>query len=247
MLASPAIDHRPLIPYGQALELERHLLRAMAQGDGQPRFAVWRTHQALIVPRGMPGRANFETASRNADAAGWPVFERDTGGDLTPQSPGIVNLSLVFRIDDARPSIADAYRRLTRPVKAFLKAQYGIDAVTSAVPGAFCDGAFNIAVAGRKLGGTAQRWRMLNATSGDTINGASELKSAAVLAHVALMCTNSLAPAVGVLNAFYQDLALDRHVEFDRHIVLAECAGDADAGAAGVAATLDRFLQSYPI
>ncbi len=247
MLASPGLDHRSLIPYGQALELERQLLRAMAQGDGQPRFAVWRTHQALIVPRGMPGRAHFETASRNAQAAGWPVYERDTGGDLTPQSPGIVNLSLVFRIDDARPSIADAYRRLTRPVIAFLQAQYGIDAATSGVPGAFCDGAYNIAVAGRKLGGTAQRWRMLNAGNGDTIHGAGELKSAAVLAHVALMCTNSLGPAVGVLNAFYQDLAIDRHVEFDRHIILAECVGARDADAANVALALDRFLQTYPI
>lgn len=247
MLASPTVDQQSLIPYGQALGLERELLRAIAQGDGQPRYTVWRTHQALIVPRGMPGRAHFETASRNAEAAGWPVYERDTGGDLTPQSPGIVNLSLVFRVDDAKPSIADAYRRLTQPVIAFLKAQYGIDAVTATVPGAFCDGAYNIAVGGRKLGGTAQRWRMLNAASGDKINGASELKSAAVLAHVALMCTNSLQPAIGVLNTFYEDLALDRHVELDRHVILAECAGPRDAEPANVAVALEHFLLNYPI
>ena len=247
MLASPAAGHLSLIPYGQALELERELLRAIAQGNGQPRFEVWRTHQALIVPRGMPGRAHFETASRNAQAVGWPVYERDTGGDLTPQSPGIVNLSLVFRVEEAKPSIADAYRRLTQPVIAFLKAAYGIDAVTSAVPGAFCDGAYNIAVGGRKLGGTAQRWRMLNAANGDTINGASELKSAAVLAHVALMCTNSLRPAIGVLNKFYKDLALDRHVDLDRHIILAECAGARDAEPANVAIALRQFLHNYRI
>lgn len=247
MLASPTLDHQSLIPYGQALELERELLRAIALGDGQPRFAVWRTQQALIVPRGMPGRAHFKTASRNAEAAGWPVYERDTGGDLTPQSPGIVNLSLVFRVDDVKPSIADAYRRLTQPVIAFLKAQYGLDAVTAAVPGAFCDGTYNIAVGGRKLGGTAQRWRMLNAVNSDTINGTTELKSAAVLAHVALMCTNSLAPAIGVLNTFYADLALDRHVDLDRHVILAECVSARDAEPADVAIALGKFVRSYPI
>lgn len=221
-------------------------MRAIAQGDGQPRFAIWRTHQALIVPRGMPGRAHFGTASLNAHAAGWPVFERDTGGDLTPQSPGIVNLSLVFRINEASPSIAQAYRRLTQPVIAFLEAEYGLAAVTSAVPGAFCDGAYNIAVAGRKLGGTAQRWRMLNA-GGDAAGEEGAAKSAAVLAHVALMCTNALPPAIGILNKFYEDLASDRRIDPDRHIILAEHTGEHRAEPAVAGQALADFLQSYPI
>ena len=231
----PRIDMPLTLPYPEALKHERELLREIAGGDGTPRFIVWRTPQALIVPRGMPGRANFETAAMNAEARGWPVFERDTGGDLTPQSPGIVNLSLVFRMDSARPSIEEAYRRLTRPVLDFLQSEFGLDAITSAIPGAFCDGAYNIAFGGQKLAGTAQRWRLLL--------GEGEAKPSAVLAHVALMCTIDLAPAIAMLNAFYRDLGLDRHVELARHVTLEELVGPEAATPEKVAGALEMFLK----
>jgi hypothetical protein len=253
------------IPYPDALANERQLLREIATGDGTPRFAVWRTPQALIVPRGMPGRANFEVAATNAEAAGWPVYERDTGGDLTPQTPGIVNLSLVFRMEEARPSIAVAYKRLTRPVIDFLKSEFGLDATTQAVPGAFCDGAYNIAVGGKKLAGTAQRWRLLNADARGAEAGtggaapasvaprvaprplaeSATAPASAVLAHVALMCTIDLAPAIEMLNTFYRDLGLERHVDLDKHVTLVELAGSDAAGAEAIAGALERFLAGY--
>ena len=216
-------------------------MREITVGDGAPRFAIWRTPQALIVPRGMPGRANFDAAAAGAEEQGWPVFERDTGGDLTPQTPGIVNLSLVFRMDGDRPSIETAYRRLTGPVIAFLKTEFGIDAETAAVPGAFCDGTYNIAVGGKKLGGTAQRWRLLNVAAEATA------KPSAVLAHVALMCTIDLGDAIRALNRFYRDLGLDRHVDPGRHVTLADLVGPDRAEPAAIAATLRRFLVDYRI
>lgn len=235
------------LPYPEALETERQLLREIATGDGAPRFAVWRTPQALIVPRGMPGRANFEVAAAGAEMSGWPVYERDTGGDLTPQTPGIVNLSLVFRMEDTRPSIEAAYRRLTAPVIAFLKNEFGIAATTQAVPGAFCDGAYNIAVGGKKLAGTAQRWRLLSAKDGPSApaGGAAQIlasPTSAVLAHVALMCTIELGGAIAMLNAFYRNLGLERHVALDRHVTLAELVGPGAAGPEAVARALEKFL-----
>jgi hypothetical protein len=253
---------RDAIPYPEALETERQLLREIAIGDGAPRFAVWRTPQALIVPRGMPGRENFASAAAGAEDQGWPVYERDTGGDLTPQTPGMVNLSLVFRMEDARPSIESAYRRLTAPVLAFLKSEFGLDATTQAVPGAFCDGAYNIAFGGQKLAGTAQRWRLLNAGArGDfgatpasvaprpasaaprPASDRAPAHASAVLAHVALMCTIDLAPAIEMLNAFYRDLGIDRHVERDKHVTLEELFGRDKAGADKVAKALEKHLS----
>ena len=67
------------------------------------------------------------------------MFERDTGGDLTPQDPGIVNLSLAFRMDGEGAAIKDAYMRLTAPVLAYLRDRHGIEAHLSAIPGAFCE------------------------------------------------------------------------------------------------------------
>ena len=227
-------------------------MREITVGDGAPRFAIWRTPQALIVPRGMPGRANFDAAAAGAEEQGWPVFERDTGGDLTPQTPGIVNLSLVFRMDGDRPSIETAYRRLTAPVLAFLKSEFGLDATTQAVPGAFCDGAYNIAVGGKKLGGTAQRWRLLTAkdVAPAVADGAAHTPAtpaSAVLAHVALLCTIDLAPAIGMLNTFYRDLGLERRVDLDKHVTLAALTGDARADPAAVAAQLERALAGHGI
>lgn len=228
---------RPVIAFGDALERERMLLAAAARGEGVRQFSVWRTHQALIVPRGMPARAHFEMAADAARRAGWPVFERDTGGDLTPQGPGMVNLSLVFRMEGAERKIAAAYRALIAPVIAFLDKEFGLTAEAAAVPGAFCDGAYNIAISNRKLAGTAQRWRLLN--------GDGETKPVAVLAHIALMSTFDLAPAIDVINGFYVNCGIERTVDLEKHVTLADLVGRDRAHPAAVAEALSRFLVGW--
>ena len=57
------------------------------------------------------GPGLFRARAEAVEALGLPVFERDTGGDLTPQEPGIVNLSLAFRMDGEGASIKEAYLR----------------------------------------------------------------------------------------------------------------------------------------
>ena len=120
-------------------------------------------------------------------------------------------------MDGEGAAIKDAYLRLTAPVVEFLKAAYGIEARVASIPGAFCDGAYNIAIGDRKLAGTAQRWKLLG--------GEGKERRVAVLAHVALMVANPLDPAIDALNVFYEASGADRRIIRDRHITLNEHLG----------------------
>ena len=219
---SSSVSLLGIVSFEEAQKRERVLLEgASALSPGIAQVLVWRTETSIVVPRGMPARDGFADAVAAMTARGFPVYERDTGGDLTPQSLGMVNLSMVFRLDGASPNIKGAYLRLVQPVIDFLHFRYGIAADVSAVPGAFCDGAYNIAYQGKKLAGTAQRWRL--------IGGEGPSRQAAVLGHVALMADVDLIPAIDALNEFYTVAGMDRHIELDKHITLAELCGHSSA------------------
>ncbi len=236
--ASSLVSLLGVVSFEEAQQRERELLAgASGLSPGNAQVLVWRTEKSIIVPRGMPARAGFAEAVAAMSARGFPVYERDTGGDLTPQSPGMINLSMVFRLDGASPNIKDAYLRLVQPVIEFLRHRYDLAADVCAVPGAFCDGAYNIAYQGKKLAGTAQRWRL--------IGGEGPTRQAAVLGHVALMADADLKPAIDALNVFYEAAGIDRHIELQQHVTLAEITGRNCADPALVAEELSRFA-AYP-
>lgn len=225
-----------VVSFDEAQRGERELLTsAIELPPGMAKILVWRTSQSIIVPRGFPGRDGFADAVSAMAARGFPVFERDTGGDLTPQSPGVINLSMVFRLNGANPNIKAAYLRLVQPVIEFLRERYNLAADVCAVPGAFCDGAYNIAIDGRKLAGTAQRWRL--------IGGEGSARKAAVLGHVAVMADVELTPAIDALNEFYAVARIDRHIDLAKHVTLAELAGHEAANPAAIAEELARFCD----
>lgn len=226
-----------ILTFAAAQAHERDLLAGVAQGSrDDARFLLWRTASAVIVPRGLPGRDYFATAAAAVERLGFRLFERDTGGDLTPQDPGIINLTMAFRMDGEAASIAAAYRRLAQPVLDYLLERHGIEARLSAIDGAFCDGAFNVAILERKIAGTAQRWKL--------IGGEGASRRVAVLAHVALMVNNPLDRAIEALNAFYDARGSDRRIIRDRHVTLAEHLGRADLDVTAVARALEEFMAA---
>jgi lipoate-protein ligase A len=119
---------------------------------------------------------------------------------VVPQGPGLLNLSLVWRTDaDAggAPSGTEAtYQALCRELAAAL-ARLGIAATPQAVQGSFCDGRFNLAVAGRKLVGTAQSWRRV---AGKPV----------VLAHAVIVVDADPQALTEAANAFERDLGSGR-------------------------------------
>lgn len=224
----------PLLDFTTAQSLERRLLDAAASRGFGCDWAVWRTHQSLIVPSQTSNAAGFHEASREMAARGWPVYIRDTGGDVTPQSPGIINASAAFVLPrTADLSIRATYQQFCEPLVAFLHTA-GIDAYLSSVPGAFCDGAFNIVVEGRKLAGTAQRWRLTR-----TCDGAPAV---AVLAHAAILADPDIDRSIAATNLFYRLCGEPREVDTARHTSLAMLMKTPQAGAERMSQRLGDYL-----
>ncbi|GMG83158.1 biotin/lipoate A/B protein ligase family protein [Paralimibaculum aggregatum] len=123
---------------------------------GRPAVLLWQAEApALVVPAAWARRASFVEAGAECARLGWPVLARSSGGGGVPQGPAVLNLAIVLpaaglTLEAGYGLICGAFREaLTR---------FEIASGTGPVEGAFCDGRWNVTVAGRKLVGTAQRW-----------------------------------------------------------------------------------------
>ena len=199
----------------EALEHERDLLTSVGVGSTVSCFSLWSTNNCLVAPKSLERLAGFDRASAAMAEKGWPVYRRSTGGSLTPQGPGIINLSVAFQVSPDIPDrIHAAYQRLCDPIMAMLK-RAGIETRLASVPGSFCDGSHNIVASGRKLAGTAQRWRQLTGSS-------AERRSHAVLAHASILWQPDLSAMVQAVNTFFREAGGGTRVRQDRHTTLAE-------------------------
>ncbi len=102
-----------------------------------------------------------------------------------------------------------AYLRLCQPICDWLR-ERGLDAGVGAVAGSFCDGRYNVTLDGRKLAGTAQRWRR---------NGAGR---PVVLAHAALLVGAEREEMVEVVNTFTRRCGSAPDCQADSHLGLSE-------------------------
>ena len=184
-----------------ALAHEMDLLAQAAADPSQRYIVFWQSDQALVAPRKLTGNPNFARAEAELADMGWPVHTRATGGDVTPQGPGIVNVSLVYA-PKGPPDIDATYDTLCTPMEHAL----GPEASRGWNPGAFCDGAYNVQWRGKKFAGTAQRFKRCA--------GADR---SAVLAHALMLMTPPSAQAITALNTFLEILGEPRRIEKDCH------------------------------
>lgn len=125
---------------------------------GRPAVMLWQAEEnAIVVPRPWARRSGFEAACERADAKSWPVLTRPSGGGAVPQGPGTLNLTMVAPVAPGLGPV-DCYRELCGAVAEALS-RFSITTDFGRVDGALCDGAWNVTAGGRKLVGTAQRWR----------------------------------------------------------------------------------------
>ncbi|MFC5384848.1 hypothetical protein ACFPLB_02590 [Aquamicrobium segne] len=213
------------LSYEEALARERAML--VAESNSDLRWMLWQTAPCIVVPRSHENNADFAAAVMASAARGWPVQTRDTGGGAVVQGSGVVNLSMVFCMDDSvSDRIGASYRILCEPVMAMLRCR-SIEGTYRAIPGTMCDGIYNIVVGEQKLAGTAQRWRSL---------GRQKPGQYAVLAHLALFVDLDHAQAAKAINALYADMGVEAAIEATTHINWTQI----DAGSVGdVARELD--------
>lgn len=215
----------------KGLQAEQDLLASVCAGDADHGLLFWRPNdQALVMPRRMSRLPGFTEASETLADSGWPVLLRETGGEPVPQSSATVNIALVYAqpgTDADRDRIENAYRRLCQPILDLLT-ELGGQASLGEVDGAFCDGRFNVNLDGRKMVGTAQRWRQ---SQGGT--------RPVVLAHGALLLDNERQQMVAAVNRFNELCELEARVRAQSHIALYEAFPE------GGFDVLERLNQSY--
>ena len=203
----------------QGLQAEQDLLAAVCRGEQATGLLFWQpTDCALVMPRRMSRLPGFDAAAQASAGHGWPVLLRETGGEPVPQSPATVNIALIYvapRSEGDHGRIELAYQRLCEPLCEALRGWGGVASVGE-IDGAFCDGRYNVNLNGRKLVGTAQRWRQ-------GLGG----KRPVVLVHGALLLDNQRESMVAAVNRFNAVCELAQRCRADSHIALHEVVSNA--------------------
>lgn len=221
----------PIPPLGR---LRIHALPLADDADCEPRWMdevarsghctghVWSALPALVAPRSYLRLPRWPQACQARLACGPRVRLRASGGGLVPQGPGLLNLSLVWRLPAAlRPDPGAIYAAFAGALTRGL-AGLGIELATREVQGSFCDGRFNLAADGRKCIGTAQAWKRID---GHLV----------VLAHAVLVVNAQVDALCQVLNDFERDAGGTRRYRPEAVISLAQawCAAHAAPAAPG--------------
>ncbi len=141
----------------EALEYEIDCLQSVSLDPTSFKLWFWETDQCLVVPKSYKMQNGFKEGAAALAAIGWPVAVRETGGGITPQGPGIANVSFIFSVDKSA-GIDQTYDILCTPIEETLLT-FGLVASRGALDGTFCDGKHNILIDGRKFAGAAQRQR----------------------------------------------------------------------------------------
>jgi len=196
------------------LQAEQDLLASVCAGDAEFGLLFWQpSDQALVMPRRLNRLPGFEAACAVSAEAGWPVLLRDTGGEPVPQSATTINIALVYappRSEGDLNRIETGYRRLCDPICQLLD-ELGGSSSLGEIDGAFCDGRFNVNLDGRKMVGTAQRWRQ--SQGGQRPVG---------LVHGAMLMDDDRASMVAAVNRFNEACGLEQRVRAESHIALHE-------------------------
>ena len=204
------------MPVQEGLAIEQRLLEQVVSGQSRFGYAIWRCNPALVVPRRATHKPGFELASRYCESQGWPVVVRSTGGEMSPQTDGFINLSMVVRSNGAKAGIRESYAWICQPLIQWL-AEMDIHAYCSHVDGAFCDGEFNLVVNGKKIAGTAQRRKRLKISP-----STDQEEDTAILLHAVILCDEGLERIWKISNEFYKACQLPPFIIGDRHICLSD-------------------------
>jgi lipoate-protein ligase A len=193
---------------------DAELLDAVRAGAAPPVARIWENARCLVAARSDARLPRFAAAAEELAREGWPVCVRESGGTTIPQGPGILSLTLVFRPPPGAPFTIEAgYDAVCRPIERALAA-LGLAAERGPVGDAFCDGRFDLATFGRKIAGTAQRWR--------AVPGGPSPERGAVLLHAVVLADTDRPEGIGAVNRFYERAGSPRRADPAASITLRE-------------------------
>lgn len=216
-------------PLADGIEREAEWM-ALCAATGRASAHLWHGTPGWVVPRSYLRAPGFADAREQWSARRRPLHVRSSGGGLVPQGPGIVNLSLAWCTDSAKPyGIEAIYQDLCDQLSAAM-ARLDLRCEVGDVAGSFCDGRFNLAVGGRKIVGTAQWWRRIGAQP-------------VVLAHAVLVVDANPLALADEANAVEQALGRPTRYRAEAMTSIVRACGDLQDREGDVATTLARVQQ----
>lgn len=201
------------VPYAPAAQLRveqqmfESLAVAVAAAVAPPRLRVWEPLPALIATAAEAKLETFAVAASRAAERGLPVHVRHSGGGAVSLGPGMLVVTHLYSCTGN--DIDESYRRFARCLVAAMR-DVGVDSSYEHVQGAYCDGKFDLACRGRKLGGIAQRRRVLGHRTH-------------VWVHAVLAIERMSLSYPAAVAQFYADLGSARLADPRRTTCLADC------------------------
>lgn len=149
----------PRAPDAQ-LTIEQEIFDSLASVS--QRLCVWQPQPALIATTSEANQPAFAAAAACAKNRGLPVHVRRSGGGAVCLGPGTLVVSHLY--SSAHNDLSASYREFAGALMA-ATATVGVSLSGEHVARAYCDGRFDLAWRGLKVGGIAQRRRMLDRTA----------------------------------------------------------------------------------
>lgn len=206
-------DCQVMIDRDQACAL--HLLGTAAPA---PMARIWINRPCLVASSSQARHPCFAAAANAASQHGWPVAVRKSSGTAVVHRPGVVNVSL-FLPGSGGIDIRAGYEALLG-LLIDCCADLGVTADMGWVPGAICDGRYNLRHGRRKLAGTAAFVKA---------NGAAHVQ----VVHASITVSGDLDRDLVAISAFDQALGRAEPYTADEHVSL-EQAQQAEAKHAAV-------------
>jgi lipoyl(octanoyl) transferase len=128
MRAAPEVRRLGLVPYAEALALQKQLVEERRHGRiGDVLLLVEHPHVLTLGVRGDGGRSHILAAPPILQSRGVEVYETGRGGDITYHGPGQV---VGYPIIDLKPDRCDVHRyvRDIEDVLIRVAADYGVTA-----------------------------------------------------------------------------------------------------------------------
>jgi lipoate-protein ligase A len=189
------------------------ILRGAALSDGELLIRAWRNPLCLVASRRQAGLTAFAAARSVSEAAGWPVAVRRSGGTAVVHRPGVLNISLLAaQPRDRDLSVGGDYAMLLTVLRDML-AGIGVGCDQGDVPGAHCDGRYNLRWRGRKLAGTAG-W--IARPHGRTLR----------IFHASLLVGGAIEEDLRAIRRFETALGEPKEYSIDAHIGVEHILGD---------------------
>lgn len=135
------------------LACDEALLELAEEGYPHEILRVWESSRYFVV-LGSSNRVHQEVHVDACEADGIPILRRHSGGGTVLQGPGCLNFSLILRIDTSGPT-----RNITETTRFIMRRH--AELLSTLLGGKVeMQGSSDLALAGRKFSGNAQRRKL---------------------------------------------------------------------------------------